>query len=115
MENDSLRRFSSRMITDQNLASPSRIQRHLMSGGMERSIDIESLADSLLAKLPNEVLAIFETSNGKWKRNKITKFKESLKHLSREFKQEDFLKIDGSCIDKNGEIDEINFKKILKV
>lgn len=111
-ESETHRKMNSRFATIPYSVTPNRIQNYL--DGPKEAFDIEDTIEKLFGSLPDEVMAIFETSNGKLKRNKVANFKESLVSLSREFGLKDFLNISGSCLDKSGEIDKEKFREILK-
>lgn len=111
-ESENHRKLNSRFATIPYSVTPNRIQNYL--NGPEEKFDVEGAVEKLFENLPDEVMAIFETSNGKLKRNKVANFKDSLVLLSHEFSLNDFLNIEGSCLDKNGVIDEEKFREILK-
>ncbi len=106
MSSEFFNKLNSR-IANHNGVSPNRIQQLQKQ---ERSINIIT---DLLPNFSDDVLSMLETSNGKLKRDKIAKLQESIDSLKHEFKLEDFLKIDLSCLDKNGTIDEAKFRTIL--
>lgn len=110
-ESESHRKMRSRFATVPYSITPNQIQNYL--DGPKEVFDTEGAVEKLFSNLPDEVMAIFETSNGKLKRNKVANFKESLASLSHEFGLNDFLNIDGSCLDKNGVVDEEKFREIL--
>jgi hypothetical protein len=111
-ESETHRKMNSRFATVPYNVTPNQIQNYL--NGPRELFDVESAVEKLFANLPDEVMSIFETSNGKLKRNKVANFKESLTALSHEFGLNDFLYINGSCLNKNGVVDEVKFREILR-
>lgn len=112
IESENHKKLNSRFATIPYSVTPNRIQNYLK--GPKEMFDVEGAVEKLFENLPDEVMAIFETSNGKLKRNKVAKFKSSLTSLSHEFSLNDFLNIEGSCLDKSGSIDEPKFREILR-
>lgn len=110
-ESENHRKLNSRFATIPYSVTPNKIQNYL--NGPKELFDVEMAIEKLFENLPDEVMAILETSNGKLKRNKVANFKESLTLLSDEFDINDFMMIDGSCLDKSGAIDKEKFRMIL--
>lgn len=111
-ESEHHRKMNSRFATIPYSVTPNQIQNYL-KGPME-IFDAEGAVETLLENFPDEVMSIFETSNGKLKRNRVHKLKESLELLSSQFKLEDFLKIEVSCLCNDGSVDESKFREVLK-
>ncbi len=107
MSSEFLNRLNSRLASHGADPSPNRIQQ------LQKQEHNINILEDLLPSLPDEVASMLETSNGKLKRNRIAKLQESVNSLSHEFKLNDFLEINGSCLDKSGAIDEKIFREII--
>jgi|SRR5688572_33307300 len=108
MNNETLKRLYSRHANSQNHVTPNQIQKFL--GAQENPpITDEAGFDGI----PENLVSFFETVNGKPKKGKIERFKNSVDLLRAQFTDEEILKINSGCIFKSGAVDEERFRIIL--
>ena len=89
-------------------ATPSSILR--ISSEASQEFVVQGILDNLDSTISDEFLSTHNNIRGK----KLNKFERSLETLlDKGFSQSDLIKIDNSCIKKDGSIDETKFRDLL--